>query len=295
MQVGLVFPQTEIGSDPAAIRDYAQAAEGLGYSHLMAYEHVVGANPNRAQPWTGPYNHQDAFHEPFSLFSFLAGVTERLAFATGILILPQRQTVLVAKQAASLDVLSGGRLRLGVGVGWNWVEYIALGESFRSRGRRVEEQVEVLRRLWSEPLVTFHGRWHDLPDVGLNPMPVQRPIPIWFGGHADAVLRRIAFIGDGWMPGYRRAADARPALEKIGRYLAEAGRSWDDIGLEPRLMYAYGDAGVWHTYIEDWRAVGASHISLNTMGAGLDGAAAHMAAAERFAKEIGLSPSGAGI
>jgi probable F420-dependent oxidoreductase len=288
VKIGLVFPQTEIGNDPAAIRDYAQAAEGLGYSHILAYEHILGANPDRAQPWTGPYTHEDAFHEPFTLFSFMAGVTERLAFTTGVLVLPLRQTALVAKQAACLDVLSGGRLRLGVGVGWNWVESVALNQSFRTRGRRIEEQVHVLRLLWTEPLVAFHGRWHSLPGVGLNPLPVQRPIPIWFGGHADAVLRRIAVLGDGWMPGHRRAADAGSSLDKIAAYLAEAGRSWDQVGLEPRLNYAHGDAGVWLTYVEDWQAAGATHLSLNTMGAGLSGAAAHIQAAERFARAVGL-------
>jgi alkanesulfonate monooxygenase SsuD/methylene tetrahydromethanopterin reductase-like flavin-dependent oxidoreductase (luciferase family) len=126
MNIGVVFPQTEIGNDPVAIRDYAQTVEGLGYTHVIAYDHVVGANPNRPGGWLGPYTFETPFHEPFVLFAFMASVTHKLGFAPGIIILPQRQTVLVAKQAATLDVLSGGRLRLGVGIGWNQVEYIAL-------------------------------------------------------------------------------------------------------------------------------------------------------------------------
>ena len=200
MKLGVVFPQTEIEHSPAAIRDYAQAAEDLGYDYLLAYEHVLGANPERPGGWRGPYTHLHSFFEPFVLFSYLAGLTHRLQFTTGILILPQRQTVLVAKQAATLDALSGGRLRLGIGIGWNAIEYEALGEDFHTRGRRIEEQVELLRLLWTEPLVSFQGREHILSDAGIKPLPVQRPIPIWFGGSSDPVLRRMARLGDGWMP-----------------------------------------------------------------------------------------------
>src|SRR5512137_2052178 len=206
MQIGLVFPQTEIGNDPAAIRDYAQTAEGLGFSHLLAYEHVLGANPQRPGGWSGPYTYQTPFHEVFVLFGYLAALTQRLELVSGILILPQRQTVLAAKQAASLDVLSGGRLRLGVGLGWNEVEYAALNENFHNRGRRIEEQVALLRRLWTEPLVTFNGEWHTIPDAGLNPLPVQQPIPVWFGGSAEAALERIARLADGWIINQRSAA-----------------------------------------------------------------------------------------
>ena len=171
MNFGVVYPQTELEHDPVAIRDYAQAAEGLGFSHILAYEHVLGANPDRPGGWQGPYTHQHAFMEPFVLFSFLAGQTQKIGFATGILILPQRQTVLAAKQAACLDVLCGGRLRLGVGLGWNEVEFTALNQEFHNRGRRIEEQIEVMRLLWMHPLVDYHGKWHEIPDAGLNPMP----------------------------------------------------------------------------------------------------------------------------
>jgi probable F420-dependent oxidoreductase len=288
MQFGVVFPQTEFGNDPLAIRDYAQAVEGLGYGHIVTYDHILGANPKRAQPWTGPYTYQDAFHEPFVLFAYMAAVTERVQFTTGILVLPQRQTALVAKQAAELDVLSGGRLRLGIGIGWNWVEYIALDQDFRKRGKRSAEQVRLLRQLWTEPLVRFEGRWDVIPDAGINPLPVQRPIPIWFGGHADPVLRRVAELGDGWMPGYRTAEQAAPALAKLERYLAETGRSRDELGLEPRLVYGDGDRQSWQATVEGWQAAGATHLALNTMRCGFDTPDKHLAAIRAFAGEMGL-------
>lgn len=230
MKIGVVYPQTEYGNDPAAIRDYAQTAEGLGYTHVLAYDHVLGANPDRPGGWSGPYTHRTPFQEPFVLFAYMAAVTTTLEFATGIIILPQRQTALVAKQTATLDVLSGGRQRLGIGIGWNEVEYVALNENFHDRGKRMEEQVMLLRRLWTEPLIEYKSKYHEIQDAGLNPLPVQQPIPIWFGGgggqKADQVIRRIARLGDGWMtPGFRTMADAAAALEKLDRFLAEAGRS----------------------------------------------------------------------
>lgn len=289
MHIGVVFPQTEYGIDPVAIRDYAQATESLGYSHILVYDHVIGANPERARPLKGPYTFTDPFFEPFVLYSYMAAVTQDIELATGILILPQRQTVLVAKQAATLDVLSKGRLRVGVGLGWNWVEYEALGQDFSNRGRRVEEQVDLLRELWTKPLVKYEGRWHEVPDAGLNPLPIQRPIPIWFGGHADPVLRRVAKMGDGWMPNYRLAADARQALDKIRRYLDEAGRNWDEFGLEPRLMYGNGKPQRWATVMEDWQAAGATHMSINTMGSGFRTPGDHIQAIQTFAGYAGLS------
>lgn len=286
MHIGLVYPQTEYLADPAAVRDYAQTAEALGFSHILAYDHVLGANPDRPGGWTGPYTYQTPFMEPFVLFSHMAAVTTRLGFATGILILPQRETALVAKQAATLDVLCGGRLRLGIGTGWNEVEYVALGQDFHTRGRRQEEQIEVLRALWTQELVTFKGRWHDIPDAGLNPLPVQRPIPLWFGGHADVVLRRLARLGDGWMPGFRTAAAAAETLATLDGYLAAAGRSRADIGLEPRLHWGDGDLDALGRTLAGWRAVGATHVSLNTMGAGFDTASGHLAAIRSFADNM---------
>jgi len=286
MQIGLVYPQTEYPADPAAVRDYAQTAEALGYRHILAYDHVLGANPDRPGGWTGPYTYQTPFMEPFVLFSHMAAVTTRLGFATGILILPQRETALVAKQAATLDVLCGGRLRLGIGTGWNEVEYVALGQDFHTRGRRQEEQIEVLRALWTQELVTFKGSWHDIPDAGLNPLPVQRPIPLWFGGHADAVLRRLARLGDGWLPGFRTAEAAAGTLATLDGYLAEAGRSRADIGLEPRLHWGDGDLDALGRTLAGWRAAGATHVSLNTMGAGFKTAGEHLAAVRQFAEKL---------
>ena len=286
MRIGVVFPQTEIGSDPAAIRDYAQTAEGLGFTHVLAYDHVLGANPDRPEGFTGPYTYQTPFHEVFVLFSYLAGLTQRLEFVTGILILPQRQTALVAKQAASLDVLSGGRLRLGVGLGWNKVEYIGLNENFHNRGKRIEEQVMVLRQLWAEPLVDFKGKWHTIPDAGINPLPVQRPIPIWFGGQDERALRRAARLADGWLPNQRSAAEAKSRLDLINRFLEEAGRPRSEFGLEPRLVYGLGDPKIWEKSMRDWQAEGATHLSFNTMGSGFKTPREHIQAIQKFAEVV---------
>jgi probable F420-dependent oxidoreductase len=286
LNFGVIYPQTEYPPEPAAVRDFSQAAEALGFTHIVAYDHVLGANPERPGGWKGPYTHLSAFLEPLVLYSFMAACTTRLGFLTGILILPQRQTALVAKQSATLDVLSGGRLRLGVGLGWNEVEYVALGEDFHKRGRRIDEQLEVLRRLWTEPLVVFRGREHQIDDAGLNPLPVQRPIPIWFGGHDERVLRRAARYGEGWIPNFRSAADAGPALEKLGNYLVEQGRSLTGFGLEARIPYRDGDPAAWLSSIEAWRQAGATHIGLNTMGAGLTTADEHLTAIEKFAEAV---------
>jgi len=288
MKYGVVFPQTEFPSDPLAIRDFAQAAEDLGYDHLLAYDHLLGANPDRPGGWSGPYTHTDPFQEPLVLFSYLAGLTERLSFVTGIIILPQRETVLFAKQAATLDVLSQGRLRLGIGLGWNKVEYIAQNMDFHNRGARVEEQVQVLRKLWTQELVTFDGRWHTIQDAGLNPMPVQRPIPLWFGGHADPVLRRIAVMGDGWLPNYRSPGDAAQALDQLGAYLTEAGRTMDDIGIEPRLRYENGDQKTWYDLAQSWTAAGATHLTVITMGADFSTPQDHIQAITQYAKALGI-------
>jgi probable F420-dependent oxidoreductase len=286
MQIGAVFPQTEFGNDPVALRNYGQTLEALGYSHVLAYDHVLGANPNRPGGWQGPYTYKTPFHEPFVLFGFLAAVTSKLGFATGIIILPQRQTALVAKQAATLDVLSGGRLRLGIGIGWNEVEYIGLNENFRNRGKRVEEQVELLQQLWTQELVTFQGQYHTIPDAGLNPLPVQRPIPIWFGGHAEAVMRRVARSGAGWMPNFRTVADAQPTLDLLDRLLAEAGRTRADIGIEPRINYGDGNPERWRKTMAEWQAAGATHFSVNTMGCGFATPDQHIAALRRFQEEM---------
>ena len=286
IKIGVVFPQVEFGSDPGAIKDYAQMAEELGFSHILCYEHVLGANPQRPSGFQGPYTHESTFQDPFVLFGYLAGLTRKLEFTTGILVLPQRQTALVAKQAATLDVLSGGRLRLGVAIGWNEVEYKGLGMDFSNRGKRIEEQIEVLQKLWTKPLVLFDGRWHHLPDVGINPLPVQRPIPVWMGGHADVVLKRVARMADGWMPNYRTAEDAAPSLEKLDIYLAENGRNRQDVGLEARILFGEGDADQWIAVMEGWKKAGATHVSFNTMNAGLTTPEEHMAAMRKIAEAV---------
>ena len=284
MRIGVVFPQTEIGNDPLVIRDYAQTAEGLGFTHILAYDHVIGANLASRPGWQPPYSHLDGFHEPMVLFGYLAGLTKTIEFVTGIIILPQRQTVLVAKQAAALDVLSRGRLRLGIGIGWNPVEYEALGEDFKNRGRRSEEQVELLRQLWTRELITFNGRWHKITDAGINPLPIQRPIPIWFGGTDDRALRRLAKLADGWFPLMNPDEQCRAAIEKVRSYAGQAGRDPAKIGIEGRISHGSGSEEIWLKELEAWKALGASHASFNTMKAKLVSPAAHNAEIGRFQK-----------
>lgn len=288
MKLGVVFPQTEIGSDPAIIRDYAQTADGLGYDYLLAYDHVLGANPERPGGWNGPYTYRETFHEPFVLFAWLAALTQRLEFVPGILILPQRQTALVAKQAAELDVLSGGRLRLGVGLGWNAVEYEALNEDFHTRGKRIEEQAALLRRLWTQPLVTFHGEYHTIADAGLNPLPVQQPIPLWFGGHVDAALRRIARLADGWIASGMAFEKLAPEIEKIRGYVREAGRDPAAFGIDVRVSLRSTPPDDWAREVERWRGIGVTHLCLNTMNAGLSSPQEHIEQIKRFKAAVAV-------
>lgn len=288
MKIGAVFPQTEFGTEPSAIQDYARAAEENGYTHVLAYEHVLGANPYRPGGWQGPYDYKDSFLSPFLLFSYMTAYTKNLGFITGVLILPQRQTALVAKQAATLDVLCGGKLRLGVGLGWNQVEYTALNENFHNRGRRIEEQVSLLRELWTNPLVNYQGKWHHIPDAGINPLPVQKPIPVWFGGSAEPVLRRIAQMGDGWLPNFPKAEDAKPAFDILDRYLEKFGRERQAIGVEARLRYGDGNPDSWLESIDAWQKIGATHLSINTMKSGFKTPEEHIKALVQFAREIGL-------
>lgn len=274
MHVGVVFPQIEIGSDRGAVRAYADAVNALGYHHLLAYDHVVGADPARHPGWNGAYDINDTFHEPMVLFGYLAARTE-LELVTGILIAPQRQTVLVAKQAAEVDVLSGGRLRLGLGLGWNRLEYEALGKDFSNRSSRIVEQVELLRRLFTEESVTFAGRFEQLEGVGILPMPLQRPIPIWMGGLASAALRRIGRIADGWFPLVRFGPDLEAALGLVQQAAREAGRG--PLPFEGRIALGAG-AEKLERHLAGWREVGASHVSLDTMRQGLSGVDEHIAA-----------------
>ena len=289
MQIGVVFPQLEIGNDPEAIRDYAQAAESLGYDHLLVYDHVLGANRETHEWLRGPYRHPDAFHEPFVLFGYLAALTQTIELVTGILILPQRQTALVAKQAAEVDVLSGGRLRLGIGIGWNSVEYEALNEDFTNRGRRSEEQIDVMRALWTNDLVTFNGRWHTITDAGINPLPVQRPIPIWFGGYDDRVLRRIGRLGDGWIiagGGNSPTPEVTSAVERVKRYANDAGRDPSTMGFEKVIGYGDSTLGEGAESVRKWGDSGVTHLSLNTMNSGLATPSDHIAAIQRFKEAL---------
>ena len=284
MQIGVTFPQTEIGADPLAIRDYAQAAEGLGYSHLVAFDHVLGADPTHRPGWRG-YTQRDMFHEPFVLFGYLAALTH-LELVPAVIILPQRQTALVAKQAAEVDVLTGGKLRLGVGVGWNPVEYEALGMNFQTRGRVVEEQIEVMRLLWSHETISYKGQFHTITEAGLNPLPVRRSIPVWIGGRVDALLRRTARLGDGWFPQGKPDHQMREVLERLRGYIVEAGRNPSAVGIEARVNASEGDLDEWIRQTDRWRALGATHISLNTMGAGFKSPQEHIAAIRRYKEAI---------
>ncbi|MBI2938919.1 MAG: TIGR03619 family F420-dependent LLM class oxidoreductase [Chloroflexi bacterium] len=288
MRIGIVFPQTEIGADPIVIRDYAQAAEDLGFAHLLAYDHVLGADPGGHPGWQGAYTSAHMFHEPLVLCGYLAGLTRRIELTTGVIILPQRQTVLVAKQAAEVDVLSSGRLRLGVGVGWNPVEFAGLGESFHNRGRRIAEQVAVLRALWTSPAVTFSGRYHRITAAGINPLPVQRPIPIWMGGHAEPVLRRIGAIGDGWFPLRRPPEGWDAVLERLRGYVREAGRDPSAVGVEGRFSIARRSPEGWARAADEWRRLGATHLHVVTMDAGLQSPAEHIAVLRQIKEALGV-------
>lgn len=296
MQIGAVFPTSEIGNDPAVVADWAQAAEELGYGYALCYDHVLGAvHANREPPLGGPYTETDPFHEPFVLFSFLAGLTRRLEFATGVLILPQRQTALVAKQTAQLDALSAGRLRLGVGTGWNWVEYESLGSSFDDRGRRFDEQVELLRRLWREPVVDFEGAFHRVDRAGLLPLP-EHEIPIWFGGYTPVAMRRAARLGDGFIFG-TTATRMVPMLGRLRALLEDQGRDSSRFGAEAVVDFSQ-DRGDWGHEIEAWREAGGTHLALRAMDTAAEAVGArrvgfrrpreYIDALETFAKETGF-------
>ena len=294
MKTGVVFPQTEIGADPVAVRDYVQAVESLGYAHMMAYDHVLGADTNQHANWEGSYTSESMFHEPFVLFGYLAGVTTRLELVTAVLILSQRQTALVAKQAAEVDLLTGGRLRLGVGVGWNHVEYEALNQDFSNRGRRYAEQIPLLREFWTNDVVGFDGKYHKVDHAGVNPLPVQRPIPIWMGAGAranpvptDRVLRRVASLADGWFPQMQPGDDAKFTVERLQTFLSEVGRESSSMGMEPRINLADGNPEIWQAHANAWQSMGATHVSINTMRAGLNSPQDHIDAIQQFKEIIG--------
>jgi probable F420-dependent oxidoreductase len=294
LKIGVSLPSTDLGGDPVVLRDYAQAAEAIGFDHLALYDHVLGVNPASRPDWKGPYTSRHAFHDPFVLMGYLAGQTSRIVLTTHILILAQRQTVLVARQAASVDQLAGGRLRLGIGTGWNPLEYVALGEDFGNRGRRSEEQITLLKALWTEPHVDFEGSWHKVPDTGLNPRPAQAAIPIWLGGHAAPVLRRIATMGDGWIIiAYSPDEVAAAEIGKLRDFTREAGRADDAVGIDAWVSMGAGGPDEWRAEIAAWRDLGLSHVTLNTAftsyhhqriaGSGLDD---HLAAIGRYHEAV---------
>ena len=263
MQLNAMFPTRDIGTDPAKIRDWAQAAEDLGYAYIEVPDHVFGATARAG--WTPLYNEKDPFHETFVTLGFLAAVTKRIRLSSGVLIAPQRQTGVIAKQAAQADLLSGGRLRLGIGVGWNHVEYEALAQDWKTRGARQAEQVEVLRRLWSEDLVSFNGRFHALKEVNIVPPPIQRPIPIWLGGSSDAVVIRAARLGDGWMPIMAPDEKAEQKLVLLRGEMKKHGRDPARFGIEGWLRMHEPDPQRWAAAADGWRKLGADMVMLYPM------------------------------
>jgi len=286
MRLGAIFPQTEIGADPAGVRDFAQAAEDLGYDHLLVFDHVLGADASKRESWDRPYTKDDMFHEPFVMFGYLGAITEKLEFTTGVLILGQRQTSLVAKQAAEVDVLTGGRLRLGIGIGWNEVEYEALGQSFTNRGRRSEEQIELLRLLWTQETVDFKGKYHKITNAGINPLPVQRPIPIWLGGGEERVVRRIGKMADGWFPQFQPDSAGQERIHEMREHAVKAERDPKAIGIEGRIGIATEKQEDWEKMAAAWDEVGATHLSVNTMKAGLKGPVQHIEAIKKFKETV---------
>jgi probable F420-dependent oxidoreductase len=284
VRIGVVFPQNELGGDPAVVRAYGQRVEELGFAHIAAWDHVVGADPEVHQGWEGSANLESTFHEPLVMFGYLAAVTS-LELVTNVLVLPQRQSVLVAKQAAEVDRLTEGRFRLGIGLGWNAVEYEALGENFTNRGRRCEEQVEVMRKLWTERSVTFNGRYHNVTGAGLAPLPTQRPIPVWFGAASDRAYERAGRLGDGWFPMMGPGPGLDYARAQVNRAAAAACRDVDTLGMEGRVDWT-GDREKAASEVAAWTAAGATHLSVNTMWAGLTSVDDHLSALERIAADL---------
>jgi probable F420-dependent oxidoreductase len=294
MQLGASLPVVDFGGGPVLARDYAQAAEGLGYDYLVAPDHVLCVNTANRPEWRNIATTEHVYHDPFVLFAFLAACTQRIGLATGVLILAQRQAVLVAKQAASLDILCGGRFRLGIGVGWNEVEFTGLNENFRNRGKRSEEQVHVMQTLWKEAHVSFSGQWHRIDDAGINPRPLARRVPLWFGGHADATLRRTAKYGDGWMPlAYPPDDSALAAFDRLRGYAREQGRDPASVGLEVWVSPGAGSPEDWRREIAFWKKAGVTHATAHTTFAGghhrhIDGRSAgeHLAVITRFKEAV---------
>ncbi|MDD9902813.1 MAG: LLM class F420-dependent oxidoreductase [Rhodospirillaceae bacterium] len=270
MKVGAIYPQTELGGDVGAVKAFAQAAEEMGYDHLVIYDHVLGADHAGREPkLRGPYKNTDPFHEPLVTYAYLAGVTERIELVTGVLVLPQRQTALVAKQAADVDLFSGGRLRLGIGVGWNWVEFDALElpDTFKKRGRRQEAQIDLMRKLWAEQQIEHQDDFHRIDRAGILPLP-KRQIPIWLGGSSEVAYDRAARMADGFLISGRSQDYAQKIKTRIEGQLDELGRERGSFGFESIQSFNRGP-NRWPEDIAAWQDAGGSHISIVTMGADL--------------------------
>ena len=287
MQIGVVYPQTELPVDPGAVCAYVAAVEQLGYRHILAYDHVLGADPAAYPNWSGPYDIDTTFHEPLVFFGFIAGFA-KLELVTGVIIAPQRQTALLAKQAAEVDILSGGRFRLGLGIGWNWVEYEALGQDFATRGRREEEQIALLRALWTERSVSYQGHFDRVSGAGIAPLPAQRPVPIWLGGQSEPAYRRIGRLADGWFPQVQPGPELDHARAVIAEAALGADREPGVLGMEGRVSVATGGAQAAVEQVHRWEDAGATHVSINTMGAGLAGVEDHQKVLSDVADGLGL-------
>ena len=287
MEIGVAYPQIELRGDPVAVGTFGRAVEDLGFDYILAYDHVVGAvHAGRTPPLTGPYTERDPFHDPFVMFAYLAGITERISFATGILVLPQRPTALVARQAADVDLLSGGRLRLGVGVGWNYVEYEALGQDFHTRGARQEEQIELLRKLFTEPVVDFSGRFDRIDRASLNPKPA-RSIPIWLGGSGEQAFDRAARLADGFIFFGGGADHAVSSWDRLRDHVGDLGRSVEGFGGD-YVALSGADVGALNGEIDRWREAGGTHLTVVTMGLGLDSVGSHIDYLAALADRLGL-------
>ena len=285
MEIGAVFPHNEIGTDPQAIKDYAQGVEELGVTHLLIYDHVLGADRDRPGGFEGPYDKDIAFHEPFTTFAFIAAVTKKLNMITTVMILPQRQTVLVAKQAAELAILSNNRFKLGIGVGWNAVEYVGLNENFRDRGKRQAEQVELMRLLWESEVLEYKGNYHEIDKASINPRP-SLPIPIWFGGGAPQLIQRCADLGDGWIPLMGPNDKAKAMLDEIREKRTAKGLSWEDFGVQAQAQYTGGNPELWAKHAAKWRDLGASHLAIATHNAGDTNVHGHLKRVQEYLDSV---------
>ena len=285
MQYGAFFPTRDMPADRIQIRDWAQAAEEIGFDYIEVSDHVLGADREKIPGFEGPYDADDSFHETFTTIAYMAAITEKVGFASGVLILPQRQTALVAKQAAEVAILSNNRLRLGVGTGWNKIEYEALNEDFASHGARQSEQIEVMRALWSQDVVDFHGKYHRIDQAGFNPRPSQ-PVPLWFGGSAPALVRRCARLGDGWIPLMGPSAAAAEIIGELQRQRAELGKNWADFSILAQAQYAGGTPERWRGHAGKWQALGATHMAIATHNAGVTDVDGHLARTEAYFKAV---------